>query len=320
MTASREERSRSSSGHGGWQLLAFRHELTDEITPLTVGRHRLIALRDGDEVRVFDGSCPHRGAHLGYGGVRAAECIVCPFHGRRIRLGGDGRRSIAEHRVLLAGEAIFIRLGDDPDGDRGFEQTIKEIAATRTVVAAARQAVSAPASFIVENAFDVDHFAAVHRVPRVRSLGVRTDDSGVLAIEAEFRTMVSPWAPSEQRETARSRALAQGGARWEFASRFHARAFSPGLVITEFGPPDATHYVITGAVVSGSGCVARVAVAVLPQLEAQLQPLIAGAGKALAEDLTVWDHLDLDLAPQYDARDEPVLAYREFCAGFPDVA
>jgi 3-ketosteroid 9alpha-monooxygenase subunit A len=300
----------------GWYLAAFLADLADEITPLTIGAHRLVAVRDGDDVRVFDGTCPHRGAHLGYGGVRDGACIVCPFHGKHIRLGGSTRLSVREHRVLQAGAAIFVRLSDDPAGDRGFEQTIKEIAATRQVVAAVREEVTAPAAYIVENAFDVDHFAAVHHVPRVEPVGVHLDDGGALVIEAEFRTLLSPWVSPEQRDAARDEAVGRGRVEMNFASQFHARAFSPAVVVTEFGPPGAAHYVITGAVPVPGGCVARVAVAARPEHAAQLPHLVRGAEKALAEDLVVWNHLDVDAPQRFDARDAPVLAYRDFCASF----
>ena len=300
----------------GWYLAAFDADLPDDVNPLTIGDRRLIAVRDGDDVRVFDGTCPHRGAHLGYGGRLDGACVVCPFHGKHIRLGGDTRLSVHEHRVLRAGDAIFVRLSDDPRDDRGFEQVVKELAASRRVVAAVRQEVSAPAAYIVENAFDMDHFAAVHHVPRVESLGVRIDDAGALAIEAEFRTLISPWVSAQQREDARQTALATGEAQMDFASRFYARAFSPAVVITEFGPPGATHYVITGAVPVDGGCIARVAVAVLPDCQAQLTHLVHGARKALGEDLVVWNHLDVEAPQRYDGRDAPVLAFRDFCASF----
>jgi phenylpropionate dioxygenase-like ring-hydroxylating dioxygenase large terminal subunit len=300
----------------GWYLAAFRSDLAEEITPLTIGEQRLVIVRDGEDVRVFDGTCPHRGAHLGYGGVRAGACIVCPFHGKRIRLGGTTRLSVREHRVLLAGEAIFVRLSDDPVGDRGFEQAIKEIAATRSVVAAVREDVAAPAAYIVENAFDTDHFAAVHHVPRVQAMGVHLDDGGALAIDAEFRTMLSPWITPEERDAARDEAVAAGRVEMNFASRFYARAFSPAVVVTEFGPPGETHFVITGAVPVPGGCVARVAVAVRPDRSAQLPHVVRGARKALAEDVVVWNHLDVNAPQRFDARDAPVLAYRDFCASF----
>lgn len=300
----------------GWYLAAFESDLDGTVSPLTIGDRRLIVVRDGDAVRVFDGTCPHRGAHLGHGGILDGTCVVCPFHGKHIRLGGDSRLSVREHRVVRAGEAIFVRLSDDPADDRGFEQAVKEIAATRQVVPAVRAEVRAPAAYIVENAFDVDHFAAVHHVPRVRSLGVRLDDGGALAIEAEFRTLMLPWVSAEQREEARERAARANVARTAFASRFYARAFSPAVVVTEFGPPGASHYVITGAVPVDGGCIARVAVGVLPECAAQLPHLVDGARKALHEDLVVWNHLDVHAPQRFDTRDGPVLAFRDFCASF----
>ncbi|MER7845389.1 Rieske 2Fe-2S domain-containing protein [Kitasatospora sp. NPDC096077] len=304
--------------HHGWYLLAFRSELTDEITPLAVGPRRLIALREGDRVRVLDANCPHRGAHLGYGGRREGDCLVCPFHGKRIGLGDPSKHwSVAEHRVLEWGDALFVRLSDDPDGDRGFERSVQGWAEEYPLVAAVSLPVDVPSEYVVENAFDPDHFKAVHGVPGNRGMATRDGEHGELVIEGEFLMQTSPWQDARTLEEIRWEAVRTGRVRWDFKPRFHAQAFSPNVVVTEFGPAETRQVIVTGSVpTEDGGCVARVAIGVREDQRGALPALLGGSGKALAEDKVVWEHLDHTMTPRYDARDEPVLAFRRFCADF----
>jgi nitrite reductase/ring-hydroxylating ferredoxin subunit len=289
--------------HDGWYLLAFTSELDGEVTPLALGPRALMVVRDDpDRIRVFDARCPHRGAHLGHGGRLLDGCMVCPFHGRRIRLGPEaGRRSVREHRTLVAGDAIFVRLSDTAWNDRGFERFMRELAQQRPLVAAVTKAVRVPTDLIVENAFDVAHFAAVHAVRRTIGMRIGTGEDGDLVIDGEFETEVPPW----QR--------AKPGL---FRSRFLARAFSPSVVVTEFGPDGASHAVVTSATPTADGSIARVALGVKGHERAALDSLTRGARRALAQDAAVWDHLDLSAEPNLDARDREVLAFRGFRAAF----
>ncbi len=304
--------------HHGWYLLAFRSELTDDITPLAVGGHRLIAVRQGEDVRVLDATCPHRGAHLGFGGRREGDCVVCPFHGKRIALGDPTKHwSVAEHTVLAWGDALFVRLSDDPDGDRGFERAVKGWADTYPLVGAVGLQVDVDPAYVVENAFDPDHFKAVHGVPGTRGMAARPGDSGELVIEGEFLMQTSPWQDARRLEEIRWQAIRTRTVRWDYRPRFHARAFSPSVVVTEFGPPEELHVIVTGSVPApGGGCTARVAIGVRTDQQAALPALVGGSRKALEEDKVVWENLDPHAVPRYDARDEPVLAFRAFCADF----
>ncbi|MFG3224199.1 Rieske 2Fe-2S domain-containing protein [Kitasatospora sp. NPDC048194] len=306
------------SVHHGWYLLAFRSELTDEITPLAVGPRRLIAVREGERVRVLDASCPHRGAHLGYGGRREGDCVVCPFHGKRIGLGDPSKHwSVAEHRVLEWGDALFVRLSDDPDGDRGFERAVAGWAGEYPLVAAVSLPVDVPSEYVVENAFDPDHFKAVHGVPGNQGMATRVGEAGELVIEGRFLMQTSPWQDARTLEEIRWEAVRTGRVRWDYKPRFHAQAFSPNVVVTEFGPEAERQVIVTGSVpTADGGCVARVAIGVREDQRAALPALLGGSEKALAEDKVVWEHLDHDMAPRYDARDEPVLAFRSFCTDF----
>ncbi|MEV4459439.1 Rieske 2Fe-2S domain-containing protein [Microbispora sp. NPDC049633] len=290
--------------HTGWYLLAFEEELAEGLTPLRLGGRRLLAVRDEAGVRVFDGLCPHRGAALGHGGKLDGDCVICPFHGKRVALGDTARRwSVAEYAVERAGAAVFVRLS--ADDDRGFQRTIKEVADGNLVVGAVIQPVAVPSEYVVENAFDAEHFHQVHLVPRVIGMRVAPGPDGELAIEGEFRTKAPPW----ERER-----------RLDFASRFYARAFSPSLVVTELGTADAPYTIITGAVPTSEGCVGRVAIALPPERAEALDALVHGARYAFEQDRVVWDHLDPGAPQRYDAGDRPVLAFRRFCATFGAVA
>ncbi|MFF9645193.1 Rieske 2Fe-2S domain-containing protein [Kitasatospora aureofaciens] len=304
--------------HHGWYLLAFRSELADEITPLAIWPRRLIVLREDERLRVFDASCPHRGAHLGYGGRREGDCVVCPFHGKRIGLGDSSKHwSVAEHQVLEWGDAVFVRLSDDPAGDRGFEQSLKGWKTDYPLVAAVSLPVDVPSEYVVENAFDPDHFKAVHGVPGNQGMATRIGEHGELVIEGQFLMQASPWQDARRLEEIRWEAVRTGRVRWDFKPRFHAQAFSPNVVVTEFGPESERQVIVTGSVPSADGgCTARVAIGVREHQRAALPALLGGSEKALAEDKVVWEHLDHAMTPRYDARDAPVLAFRQFCADF----
>jgi 3-ketosteroid 9alpha-monooxygenase subunit A len=302
--------------HGGWYLLALAEELTGEITPVELGDRVLMVIREGERLRVFDARCPHRGAHLGYGGRlapgRTGTSVVCPFHGKRIGLGdGTARLCVSEHQSIMAGDALFVRLGADPAEDRGFEQAIKEISAEKRLVGALLRPVRIPPAFVIENAFDVTHFTALHGVDRVTGFGLREDSGGAIAVEGDFWTKVPPTGTSS------TAALADGGLR----SRFHARAFSPSLVLTELGPPEISHTVITSASPVGDDrCVIRVALGIRPAAVPAQPLLVASVHRAIDQDVVVWDHLDPAAPARYDRGDLPALAFRQFCAGFAPLA
>jgi len=292
--------------HGGWYLLALGDELTEPVTGFMLGDLALAAVRDNGRLRVFDGTCPHRGAHLGHGGrVVQGQAIICPFHGKRIGLGaGPGRLRVREHEVLDCGGAVFLRLADSARDDHGFELAMKELIATHVVASALIVQVSVPPEIVIENAFDIDHFPAVHLVPRLVGLKVEMGSGGELTITTGFRTKAPAWEAGTG----------------EVTSCFFARAFSPNLVVTDLGTTAGRNMVITGAAPASGGCVARIAIAVpRGSPDGVAAALIAGARHAFEQDLRVWEHLDLDAQARLGPRDTPVLAFRAFCASFATV-
>lgn len=290
---------------GGWQLLALTSEITGQVTGLSLGSRALVAIRDEAEgkVRVFDGTCPHRGAHLGFGGrVASKQIIICPFHGKRIWLGaGTGRLCVREHQAIDSEGAIFVRLSDVPARDHGFGQAMKEILATHVVMGAVVGEVAVPPELIIENAFDFTHFPAVHLIPRLDNPRVWLGDEGELNITTAFHTQAPDWE----------------SAKGDFTSHFHARAFNPNLVVSELGSGSSSKYVITGAVPAPAGCVVRIAVAVRrEEAEKAGRELAAGSQISFEQDLIIWENLDLTAPIRLDAGDAPVLAFRAFCASF----
>lgn len=288
--------------HAGWYLLGFVSEIGRELTPLSIGNRRLIAMRERNQIRVFDATCPHRGAHLGHGGRLVGGAVICPFHGKRIALGGSGRLCVTEHQVVRAGDAVFVRLSADPAYDRGFHQVISDLAQECLVIGSMREHVPVPPELVMENAFDIEHFTAVHLVPRVTGMEVKPGQSGELVIEGQFATRPTYW---------------QKGKDELVSYRFHDRAFSPSIVVGELGPPDTSVVVITTANPAPGGCIVRFVIAIRPSQLNEFGDVVAGARYAFDQDFKMWSNLDLTVEPRLDAADAAVVAFREFCAEFP---
>src|SRR2546423_9415223 len=95
--------------HAGWYLLCFATEIGYELTPLSIGDRRLMALREQNKIRVFDATCPHRGANLACGGRRAGGGGGCPVPAQPNPPGGAGGRALAAHQGGPAGDARPVR-------------------------------------------------------------------------------------------------------------------------------------------------------------------------------------------------------------------
>jgi 3-ketosteroid 9alpha-monooxygenase subunit A len=321
----------SEAVHAGWYLLAFTDELEGELTPVSVGRRALMLVRDdAGELGLYDATCPHRGSNLAYGGRLDRGAVVCPFHGKRIQLGACERPWwVARHPVAVVGPMVLgrIRAADAADGTaadpRADAAADRALATLRALVdgmllrRAVRTPVRAPSALVIENAFDADHFSVVHGIPAVTGMTARPHPDGHLTVEAQFRTVASPWLDAQ---VSRGLQAVLGSEARRFAadvSPFRAAALSPGLVVSRLGTAPQATVIVTGAVPHpDGGSTARVAVGAAAE-GAALERVLDGARRALAQDVEVWDHIDHDAPHRYDVGDEPVLAFQEFCAGFP---
>jgi 3-ketosteroid 9alpha-monooxygenase subunit A len=300
----------SAASHTGWMLLAFTGELEHEVMPATVGDRPMMVLRDGDRIRVADATCPHRGAHLGYGGVLSGEVVKCPFHGRLIAVGdaAGGRHRVREYRTVVVGGAVFVLL--DARHEYGFEGVVTALGRTHEVVPGFVMPARVSPEYVIENVFDAEHFESIHKVSGAPDLRLQRGAHGELAIEGTLRTRLpNAWQDG---------AVDAGGV----ATRFYARVFSSTLVLTELGAASNPYVVVTGATPTPGGCVIRVAAAVpagdggTPPAPDLVRALLTDSRTAFEQDLVVWEHLVPGAPQNLDERDDAVRQFREFCRQF----
>ena len=265
---------------------------------------------DGAPLRAYDATCPHRGAHLAYGGTLDGDVVVCPFHGRRIGLGDAGHAAlrVTEHPTLDYGGSVFVL----PDGghDTGLTQFLEDLAETHCFVPAFALDAPVPPEVVIENVFDTDHFTAVHGISRRPEMEVRDAVGGCLEVQAVFETVAArPWG-GERATATLSR------------TRFLAHVFSPGLVATEIGDPDQPQVVITAATARpAGGSTIRVTLAVWDGGDgeadhATVMALAQDSRLAFEQDMAIWEHLDVDAPNHLFAVDAPVREFRRFCETF----
>lgn len=297
--------------YGGWHLLAFTSELEDAVTPVRVAGRRLMLVRRDDEIVAFDAVCPHRGADLGHGGRLDGDVVVCPFHGHRIQLDGDGsaRYCVRGYRTHEIGGSVFVLF--DEEQERGFTAFLERYAESHWFVPGFTLPAPVPPQYVIENVFDMDHFTTVHGVHRRPVLRGTAAERGDLRVEAIFST--------------------DGANRWQHGSeradgavetRFCAHVFSPTLVATELGDEDRAHIVITGATATADGgSVIRVALVVAGEGETppdrrMVLQLMRDSHKAFAQDMEIWRHLSIDAPARYAPGDDVVVDYHRFCGAF----
>ena len=96
-------------------LVAQLSSMAQGMTPVEVGGAKLLLVRDGDEVRAFEGLCPHAKAPLDKGALCDGR-IICPWHLAAF----DARtgallepvaiRGLAAYPVRLAGDDLMVEL------------------------------------------------------------------------------------------------------------------------------------------------------------------------------------------------------------------
>lgn len=298
--------------HGrGWYQLAFESELPRAVTPAAVGARRLMVLRLPDGLQVADAACPHRGADLAHGGRIEGEAVVCPFHGFRIGLCGAGEHGlrVCAHRTLALGGLVLARLDDGPDN--GLEALLRGLAESRIIVPGFTLRLRAAADMVVENAFDQAHFRPVHGIGLDGAFRLRSSDRGELGIDGSFELPPSAW------QRGRAESAGDGG-----RVPFRARAFSPGLVVSDLGG-EHPYTVITAATpLPEGGCAIRLSLALERDAEGQpprpdlVEFLLRRSREGLEKDRIVWEHRVEGAAPRYTPLDGPVRAFRDFCASF----
>jgi len=295
--------------YDGWYLVAFDSELAGALTSVTVGDIPLVLVRDGNRVRAFDATCPHRGANLAFGGRLDGQVIVCPFHGKRVRLGAhtSERYCVREYPVLDWDGLVFLRCSQEHEN--GLGGMLKRLTSDDHVFGprfALPMQISA--DMVIENAFDGSHFQPVHRVRNQPALTVRPDEAGSFVAEGVLEVPVSQWQLGDGGETV--------------SVPYTAHAYSPQLVLSSMSG-DAPYWVVTGATPTAEGsCVVRQALTVpataghaAHDME-RVRYLVRQSRAGLEQDRAIWEHLRPPPQPRYAADDATVLDFRRYCERF----
>jgi nitrite reductase/ring-hydroxylating ferredoxin subunit len=287
----------------GWYLIAFERDVVGELTPTYIGHQRLVLVREKGRLRAFDATCPHRGAHLAYGGRLCEGVIICPFHGHRILLGNDRseRFSVSEYLVSSAGGMVFVRLS--PEHDNGWTRYLEQLDRDQFIVNGFEMSVHAPMETVIDNAFDRRHFGAVHGV-RTDDFSVYRSEEGALIVESNMYVPAGEMAEGQ-------RALVP--------APYRAFVPSPGLAAVELRGV-APYTVITGASNSPTGgCTIRLSLAfpkaawTTPPPAAVCEPLLHHSRRGLDADRLIWENLSTSISPRWTPEDRPSVEFLEFC-------
>lgn len=291
--------------YNGWYQVAFERDLSRDLTPAAVATKRLVIVRTPDEIRAFDAVCPHRGAHLAFGGRLDREAIVCPFHGYRVGLcaSADKKFLAREYRTLVIGGLVFVRMSDSHEN--GLTELLEELDEDHYFVPGFEMYIRARAEMVIENAFDQTHFRTVHGVGNEPEFEIRPSKNGELTVDSIFEIPPSPWQKSGQNGM--------------LQVPFTARAFSPGIVVSQLGGENP-YWIITAATPDpDGGCTVRLSLAVRAAADgsppkAELCHYLLRQSKAgLEEDQIIWENMSTTVSPRYTAEDASVLGFREFC-------
>jgi nitrite reductase/ring-hydroxylating ferredoxin subunit len=292
----------------GWYQIAFERELSSELTPARVGDLPLVIVRSGDTLRVFDAVCPHRGAHLAYGGRLDGDAIICPFHGERIALSEstEERFCMREHRVLVVGGLVFVLISDGFDA--GFAAMMTDLDATHYVVPGFTMEVGAPADLVIENGFDNTHFRSVHGILNEPEFSVRNGDAGELVVEGEFEIPTSPWQ--------------KGATGTRLRVPFTGRAFSPGVFVSGLGGSHPYAVITTATPLTDTSSTVRLSIAVPATADGGApnqdlcRYLLHQSKGGIEKDRVIWEHLCTRSVSRYTDRDTAVVEFRKFCRSY----
>jgi len=301
----------------GWFQVAFESDIQQPVTPLRFAGRSLMAVNDpgAGSLRVFDAICPHRGAHLGYGGRLAGEAVVCPFHSYRIGLGTDSPDGfcVREYPTLRAGGGVFVRLSDRADPD--FPNALADMTRGHQVVPGFEMTAETSVEVVIENGFDSAHFRSVHGIMNLPSLAVAKGGFGELLGDGHFEIPRSGWYETPETKGTK------------LTTHYLAHAYSPGVFIAELdGDPPFRYRIMTTATPDDEArCTIRLTL-ILPAGDGGTaderfsRELLAYSRDGLDKDCAIWNRLDLRQVPRFTARDEPARAFAEFCRSFREDA
>lgn len=191
----------------GWFQIAWSDEIVPgSVHPMHYFGQDLVCYRtESGHVRLSDAFCPHRGAHLGHGGVVSGEDIECPFHGWRWSATGhntlipDVDRLCADRTLrtwhVLEHSGVIMAWHDVNLGAPGWEPPALTEHDDPSYYpafphAARKERLNFPPQLPLENVADLAHVKFVHRWPEIPSVLHVADEGVCFRLEFEGPMMV----------------------------------------------------------------------------------------------------------------------------------
>jgi nitrite reductase/ring-hydroxylating ferredoxin subunit len=300
----------------GWFQLAFTRDLNQSINPVQFGDKKLIAVKIEDEWRIYDAWCPHRGAHLAYGGCLKGNKIQCSFHGLLIGLGNDSKQSLTseqtssfslkQYRTIDLGGILFFELGEGKSC--GFLKQAKVLIDDFCLVPGFQTQVNVPHSMVIENAFDCAHFHSVHNIVNHPDFEICDSESEEFKVSGEFVVPKSPWHINANNDSNQT-------------LLFTATAFSSGIVITSMDGSDP--YCVITCSTPGEHGTSNVflSIAVPTTKSSDVDPvlckyLLKKSYEGLQPDIKIWENMNTEHQPIFIDRDKCVQEFQKFSKGF----
>jgi 3-ketosteroid 9alpha-monooxygenase subunit A len=303
------ERRRSVMYCHGWYKVAFERDLKSDLTPITIGPKRLVLACTDQGIRAFDADCPHRGAHLAYGGMLDGNCVICPFHRYRIGFGkdADGEFQVQEYETLVVDGIIFLRLSDSHDN--GFADFITCLAEDHTLHPGFTMEIKcARPELIIENGFDNTHFRPVHGVDAAKFVP-EIDELGSLRVDSTFYVKTKrPMGPQPAGAIVKT--------------PLQLNAFSPYLSVAQLKGRRASVFITSVNPVSECTTLLRFSLALPKKFYGEhpsakmVAGMLQGNKSGIQDDQVIWENLSLTSPPNFTAQDQAVLAFQEFCERF----
>jgi hypothetical protein len=205
---------------------------------------------------------------------------------------------------------VFVKRLGGPES--AFRTRLEALDATHFIVPGFEMEVEAPASLVVENAFDATHFHPVHKLLNHPTLEGVQAGNGSYVVEGIFRVPPSQW---------QTRAQANGS-----DVPFRATAYSPTLVLSELGGEKPYCMLTSTHPVDERHCIVRLSLLIPssanegPPREADCHYLLKQAKAGIEQDALIWKHMKWPPVFSPVESDKTVLGFQKFCEMFNDIA
>ena len=293
----------------GWYKIGFEREFNQELNPVSVGSKRLVAINTDDGVRVIDANCPHRGAHLAYGGKLDCESVICPFHEYKISFSKSesGDYTVREYETLSVSGIVFVRLSDTHDN--GFPEFMRQLAEENTIHPGFTMRIkcSRP-ELIIENGFDYTHFQPVHGV-QAEPFMPEVTEIGNLQVKSNFLIKTQRPFNGEPAGTI-------------VRTPMQINGFSPYLSVAQIRGRAAMTFISSVNLVDDCTTLLRFSLGLpkdvygpnpAPQM---VEQMLKGNRAGIGDDVVIWEQISLSAPRNFTTQDKAVLAFQGFCKSF----